>query len=86
MYRKPMHVAHMLDGDRAVLMHLDSGVSVALSREATSIWQLVVEHGTAAAVVAGLSERYAVDQAVLANDVERILDVLVSADLLEVLS
>lgn len=83
MYRKPAHVAHARDGERTLVMHLESGALVGLSREATEIWDLTLTHGDPDVVVAELATRYAVDRARLRDDVLRLLTDLRTADLLE---
>ena len=85
--RRPDRVAHVLDGERAVLLHLPTGRRVVLSPEATAVWQLVIASGLAGvssdAVTATLAPRYATDADVIAADVHALIQQLAEQDLVE---
>lgn len=83
MYRKPPHVAHARDGDRTIVLHMDTGEHVALSEHGTRVWDLVLDVGDEAAVARRLAAEYPdADPGVIAEDVRRLLDDLVARDLL----
>lgn len=73
----------MLDGDRAVLLHLPSARRVVLTPTATRTWQLLLEHGRLSAVLPALQEEFAADPAVIEADVRRLVAELLEQDLLE---
>lgn len=86
--RRPEWVAHVLDDDdRAVLLHLPTARRLALSPEATAVWALILDSGTggttSARIAAALAPRYAAEPSVIADDVRRLLQALLDADLLE---
>lgn len=84
MYRRPAHVAYAVTGGEALLLDMDSGEHAGLSTHATRIWELVVEHGTAQAVVAALTAEFPdAGSEVIAADVAALLDRLVAAGLLD---
>lgn len=86
-YRKPPHVAHARDGDRVILLHMETGSHVQLSPHATRVWDLVLEVGDAGDVATQLAEAYPdTDPGVIAADVARLLDDLVAQDLLSPVS
>ena len=84
LYRRPSYVAHVLDGDRAVLLHLPSARRVVLTPTATQTWQLMLELGDLGEVLDVLLAGYPeADPAVIEADVRRLVAELVEQDLLE---
>lgn len=84
MYRRPEHVAYVVEGDQTVVLHMESGAYVGLSAHATRIWELVLAHGTPDAVVGALAAEFpGTPDEVLRSDVHALLDRLVTADLLD---
>ena len=85
--RRPEWVAHVLDGEHAVLLHLPSARRVALSPEATAVWELVVAAGRGGAgaddLVVALAPRYDADPEVIGGDVRALLDELVGGGWVE---
>jgi hypothetical protein len=83
-YRRPEHVAYVVEGGETVLLHMESGAYVGLSAHATRIWELVLAHGAPDAVVTALAAEFPGTPAdVLRGDVHALLDRLVAADLLD---
>lgn len=86
-WRRPPHVAWVVDDGTAVLLHLPSGRRVALSETATAVWQALVGAGDAglrvADVTPALAERFGADAAQVSADVQHLLDELLAAGLLE---
>jgi hypothetical protein len=83
-YRRPEHVAYVVEDDQTVVLHMASGAYVGLSAHATRIWELVLEHGTPEAVVSALAAQFpGTPEDVLSGDVAGLLDRLVAADLLD---
>ena len=83
MYRRPSYVAHVLDGDRAVLLHLPSARRVVLTPTATRTWQLLLELGDLDDVVDTLTLEYAARRKAIDHDVRVLIADLVEQDLLE---
>jgi hypothetical protein len=81
-YAKPDHVAWVLDGPRAIVLHMESGEHIGLSETATEIWVLLMELGDLTAVVDALAARYDVDRGVLEGDAHALVEQLLAADLL----
>jgi hypothetical protein len=83
-YRRPAHVAYAVAGGEALVLDMESGEHLGLSTHATRIWELVLEHGAAEAVVAALAAEFPdAGRDVLAADVTALLDRLVAAGLLD---
>ena len=66
-----------------VLLQLDSGEYFGLDPVSTRIWQLIVETGDLAAVEAAMLLEFDVERAVLEKDLARIVDDLVTRQLIE---
>ena len=85
--RRPEWVAHVLDGEHAVLLHLPSAKRVALSPEATAIWSQIVAAGPAGTrtgdIVAALAPRYDVEPTIIESDVRQLLDDLLNGEWVE---
>ncbi len=82
-YRRPSYVAHVLDGDQQVLLHLPSARRVVLTPTATRTWQLLLEHGDLEQVLDVLVVEYDADVEVIEADVRQLVEQLVEQDLLE---
>lgn len=61
-------------GDGAVLVHLDTGRVFELNDTAARIWELVAAGRIAADIVAVLQDEYAGDSAVVAREVDELID------------
>lgn len=87
LWRRPAHVAWVVDDGTAVLLHLPSGRRVALSDTATAVWEALVDAGDGGLrvvdVVPVLAERYHADPGQVAADVEHLLAELAGAGLAE---
>jgi hypothetical protein len=67
-----------------VLLQLDNGEYFGLDEVGTRVWQLIVETGDLDRVRAALFEEYDVDHAVLDADVNRLIEELVTRQLIDV--
>jgi hypothetical protein len=68
----------------SVLLHLDSGEYFGLDDVGTRVWQLIVEKGDLGAVETAMLQEFEVDPAVLASDLQRMVDELASKRLIEI--
>jgi hypothetical protein len=83
-YRRPEHVAYVVEGGETVVLDMASGTYVGLSAHATRTWQLVLAHGRVDAVVAALASEFPeADTGVVRRDVLALLERLVTAGLLD---
>lgn len=86
-WRRPAHVAWVVDDGTAVLLHLPSGRRMALSDTGTAVWQALVEAGDDGVAVAdltpALAERYHANPDQVAADVAHLLTELAAQDLAE---
>ena len=67
----------------AVLLSLDKQHYYGLDELGTRVWQLLLEHQSAAPVVAALLDEYEVDEPTLRGDVERLIRELAANGLIE---
>lgn len=80
-YRIPDGVLFQTVDNEAVVLHVDSGHYFGLNVVATRSWQLLAEHGTEEAVVAGLVEEFDVDETTAHKDFAQLLQDLLGRGL-----
>lgn len=78
---EPQVTAKVMDGE-AVIIHLGTGVYYSMDGAGCAVWEGIVAGHDAGAVIDGIVGRYGVDRPTVAEDVRRLLDELVAAELL----
>ena len=88
--RRPEWVAHVRDGDVTVLLHLPSARRLGLPAVGTAVWQQILASGAEGAsaeqIAAAVAPAYDAEEAVIEQDVVRLLSDLVAADLVEIVT
>lgn len=69
--------------DEVVLMNIDTGRFFALKGTGLAIWQLIDGERDLAAIGAAMTDRYEVDAAICAADVERLIEQMSDAGFVE---
>jgi hypothetical protein len=82
-YEKPDHVAWVLDGYEAILLHMITGEHLGLNPQGARVWVNLMELGDLDAVVAALHAEFPeASPEQIRSDTQALVDQLVTADLL----